>query len=28
VMVDGAQAYLIREREDVRELFAHETLIP
>jgi diaminopimelate decarboxylase len=28
VMVDGTRAFLIREREDVRELFAHERLIP
>jgi diaminopimelate decarboxylase len=27
VMVDGKQAHLIRERETVRELFAHEKLI-
>jgi diaminopimelate decarboxylase len=28
VMLDGKQAHLIRERESVRELFAHEKLIP
>ena len=27
VMVDGKQTHLIRKREDVRELFAHEKLI-
>jgi diaminopimelate decarboxylase len=27
VMVDGARAFVIRARENVRELFAHETLI-
>ena len=27
VMVDGKQAHVIRERETVRELFAHEKLI-
>jgi diaminopimelate decarboxylase len=28
VMVDGAQAHLIRPREEVQELFRHETLLP
>jgi diaminopimelate decarboxylase len=27
VMVDGSRAHLIREREDVHELFARERLI-
>jgi diaminopimelate decarboxylase len=27
VMLDGAHTHLIRERETVRELFAHERLI-
>lgn len=28
VMVDGAQVHLIRQRETVEELFAHETMLP
>lgn len=28
VMLDGDAAHLIRERELVRELFAHERLVP
>lgn len=28
VMVDGANAHLIRQRETVEELYAHETLLP
>lgn len=28
VMVDGAKVYLIRRRETVEELYAHETLLP
>ena len=28
VMVDGSTAHLIRSRETVAELFAHETILP
>ena len=28
VMVDGTEVHLIRRRETVEELYAHETLLP
>jgi diaminopimelate decarboxylase len=28
VMVDGAEAHLIRRRETVEELYAHESMLP
>ena len=28
VVVDGDQAYLVRRRETIKELYAHESLLP
>ncbi|MFV2060835.1 MAG: diaminopimelate decarboxylase [Gammaproteobacteria bacterium] len=28
IMVDGEEAYIIRERESIKDLFAHESLLP